>query len=99
MTPDPIAEVGRHLKPPRGTIGRRSSCPKLQLKERLSRSQALSECIVGIEITDKLTDPEDGAKVKEKSQPHHHPTELHPLRGSVRPCAQLLWVHCRSYSR
>jgi hypothetical protein len=38
---------------------------KLQLKERLSRSKALSECIVGIETTDKLTDPQIVAKVKE----------------------------------
>ena len=38
---------------------------KLQLKERLSRSKALSEAIVGIETTDKLTDPQIVAKVKE----------------------------------
>jgi hypothetical protein len=38
---------------------------KLQLKERLSRSRALSERIVGIETTDKLTDPQIVAKVKE----------------------------------
>jgi len=38
---------------------------KLQLKERLSRSKALSECIVGIETMDKLTDPQIVAKVKE----------------------------------
>ena len=38
---------------------------KLQLKERLSRSKALSEHIVGIETTDKLTDPQIVAKVKE----------------------------------
>ncbi len=38
---------------------------KLQLKERLSRSKALSEHIVGIETTDKLTDPQVVAKVKE----------------------------------
>ena len=38
---------------------------KLQLKERLSRSKALSERIVGIETTDKLTDPQIVAKVKE----------------------------------
>ena len=38
---------------------------KLQLKERLSRSKTLSEHIVEIETTDKLTDPEIVAKVKE----------------------------------
>ena len=38
---------------------------KLQLKERLSRSKALSESLVGIETTDKLTDPQIVAKVKE----------------------------------
>ena len=39
---------------------------KLQLKERLSRSKALSERLVGIETTDKLTDPQIVAKVKEQ---------------------------------
>ena len=38
---------------------------KLQLKERLSRSKALSQRIVGIETTDKLTDPQIVARVKE----------------------------------
>ena len=38
---------------------------KLQLKERLSRSKTLSECIVEIETADKLTDPQIIAKVKE----------------------------------
>jgi hypothetical protein len=38
---------------------------KLQLKERLSRFKALSERIVGIDTTDKLTDPQIVAKVKE----------------------------------
>lgn len=38
---------------------------KLELKERLSRSKALSERIVGVETTDKLTDPQIVAKVKE----------------------------------
>jgi hypothetical protein len=37
----------------------------VQLKERLSRSKALGERIVGIETTDKLTDPQIVAKVKE----------------------------------
>jgi len=38
---------------------------KLQLKERLSRSKALSDRLVGVETTDKLTDPQIVAKVKE----------------------------------
>ena len=38
---------------------------KLQLKERLSRSKSLSEHAVEIETTDKLTDPQIVAKVKE----------------------------------
>ncbi|RPH55502.1 MAG: hypothetical protein EHM89_17005 [Acidobacteria bacterium] len=38
---------------------------KLQLRERLSRSKILYERIVGIETTDKLTDPQIVAKVKE----------------------------------
>ena len=38
---------------------------KLQLKERLGRSQASSGIIVAVESTDKLTDPQIVAKVKE----------------------------------
>ena len=38
---------------------------KLQLRERLSRSKALSEYVIAIETTDKLTDPQIVAKVKE----------------------------------
>ena len=38
---------------------------KLQLKERLSHSKTLSEHIVGIQTTHKLTDPQIVAKVKE----------------------------------
>ncbi len=38
---------------------------KLQFKERLSRTKALSELPVEIETTDKLTDPQIVAKVKE----------------------------------
>jgi len=38
---------------------------KLQLRERLSHSKALSECVIAIETTDKLTDPQIVAKVKE----------------------------------
>jgi hypothetical protein len=38
---------------------------KLQLKERLGRSKVSSESIVAVESTDKLTDPQIVAKVKE----------------------------------
>lgn len=38
---------------------------KLQLKERLSHSHPLSERVVTIETTDKLTDPQIVAKVRE----------------------------------
>jgi stalled ribosome rescue protein Dom34 len=38
---------------------------KLQLKGRLGRSRASSEHIVAVESTDKLTDPQIVAKVKE----------------------------------
>ena len=38
---------------------------KLQLKERLERSKVSSESIVAVESTDKLTDPQIVAKVKE----------------------------------
>jgi hypothetical protein len=38
---------------------------KLQLKERLGRSSALSKSIVAVDSTDKLTDPQIVAKVKE----------------------------------
>jgi hypothetical protein len=38
---------------------------KLQLKEHLSHCKALSECLVEIETTDKLTDSQIVAKVKE----------------------------------
>ena len=38
---------------------------KLQLKDRLGRSKVSSESIVAVESTDKLTDPQIVAKVKE----------------------------------
>ena len=38
---------------------------KLQLQDRLGRSNVLSQSIVAIESTDKLTDPQIVAKVKE----------------------------------
>jgi hypothetical protein len=41
---------------------------KLGLEERLKRSKVLSESIIGIETTDKLTEPQIVAKVKEHYQ-------------------------------
>jgi hypothetical protein len=38
---------------------------KLQLKDRLGRSKVLAKCIVAIETTDKLTDAQIAARVKE----------------------------------
>jgi hypothetical protein len=38
---------------------------KLELKERLGHSRMLSQSIVGIETTDRLTEPQIVAKVKE----------------------------------
>jgi len=38
---------------------------KLQLRERLSDSKALPDCVVAIETADELTDPQIIAKVKE----------------------------------
>jgi hypothetical protein len=38
---------------------------KLELKERFGRSKAHSECTLDIETTDKLTDPQIVAKVKD----------------------------------
>jgi hypothetical protein len=38
---------------------------KLQLKDRLGHSHAASQCDVAVESTDKLTDPQIVAKVKE----------------------------------
>lgn len=38
---------------------------KLQLKERLGHSRELPESVVAVESTDKLTDPQIVAKVKE----------------------------------
>jgi hypothetical protein len=58
-------EVIRELGQPEALLIFGPGQAKLQLKERLSRSKALSERIVGIETTDKLTDPQIVAKVKE----------------------------------
>ncbi len=58
-------EVISHLEQPEALLILGPGEGKLQLKERLSYSKALSKCIVGIETTDKLTDPQIVAKVKE----------------------------------
>jgi hypothetical protein len=47
---------------------------KLQLRERLSRSKLLSESVGGIETTDKLTDAQVVAKVKQ-----HYGIRLKPV--------------------
>ena len=52
---------------------------KLQLNERLSRSKALSACIVNIETTDTLTDPQIVAKVRT------HYEIAFPAGSAVRP--------------
>jgi hypothetical protein len=58
-------EVISHLGQPEALLLFGPGEAKLQLKERLSGSRALSECVVGIETTDKLTVPQIVAKVKE----------------------------------
>jgi hypothetical protein len=58
-------EVISHLGQPEALLILGPGEAKLQLKERLNHSKALSKCIVGIETTDKLTDPQIVAKVKE----------------------------------
>ena len=56
-------EVIRQLGQPEALLIFGPGEAKLQLKERLSKT--LSEHLVGIETTDKLTDPQIVAKVKE----------------------------------
>ena len=58
-------EVISHLGQPEALLILGPGEAKLQLKERLSHSKTLPKCIVGIETTDKLTDPQIVAKVKE----------------------------------
>ena len=58
-------EVISHLGQPDALLIFGPGEAKVQLKERLSRSKALSACMVEIETTDKLTDPQIVAKVKE----------------------------------
>ena len=58
-------EVISHLGQPEALLILGPGEAKLELKQRLSHSKALSKCIVEIETTDKLTDPQIVAKVKE----------------------------------
>ena len=58
-------EVISHLGQPEALLIFGPGEAKLQLKERLSHFKALSKCIVGVETTDKLTDSQIVAKVKE----------------------------------
>ena len=60
-------EVISHLGQPEALLLLGPGEAKLQLKERLSHSKALPKCIVGVETTDKLTEPQIVAKVKEHS--------------------------------
>jgi len=57
-------EVIGHLGQPEAVLIFGPGEAKLQLKERLSRSETLAKRIVGIETTDKLTDPRIVARVK-----------------------------------
>jgi len=54
---------------------------KLQLKERLGRAKMSSESIVAVESTDKLTDPQIVAKVKEHYGITAEPTSVNPPFG------------------
>jgi hypothetical protein len=58
-------EVIGHLGDPEALLILGPGEAKLQLKERLSHTKALSARIVGVETTDKLTDSQIVAKVKE----------------------------------
>jgi hypothetical protein len=58
-------EVISQLRQPEALLILGPGEAKLQLKERLTHSRALSTCRVAIETTDKLTDSQIVAKVKE----------------------------------
>lgn len=58
-------EVISHLDHPEALLILGPGEAKLQLKERLSHSKAVSNRTVEIETTDKLTDPQIVAMVKE----------------------------------
>jgi hypothetical protein len=61
-------EVIRHLDQPEALWIFGPGEAKLELKERLSRSKELSASVVGLETTDKLTDAQIVAKVREHYQ-------------------------------
>jgi hypothetical protein len=58
-------EITSHLGQPVALLILGPGEAKLQLKERLSHSKVLAKCPVAVETTDKLTDPQIIAKVKE----------------------------------
>ncbi|HVH28415.1 MAG TPA: hypothetical protein VM818_16735 [Vicinamibacterales bacterium] len=58
-------EVLSHVGEPEALLIFGPGEAKLELKERLHRSRALSHLIVDIETADKLTDPQIVAKVKD----------------------------------
>ena len=58
-------EVISHLGQPAALLIFGPGEAKLQLKARLSGSKALTEHLVGIETTDRMTDPQIVAKVKD----------------------------------
>ena len=63
---EPHGEVGRYAGgKPDALLLFGPGEAKLQLKERLGRSNVSPESIVAVESTDKLTDPQIVAKVKE----------------------------------
>ena len=69
-------EVISHLGQPEALLILGPGEAKLQLKERLRHSKALSKCIMGIETTDKLTDPQIVAKVRKHYRIGVIPTRL-----------------------
>lgn len=58
-------EVAGQLGAPDGLLLFGPGEAKLQLKERLTRSKVMPASLVAVESTDKLTDPQIVAKVKE----------------------------------
>ncbi len=61
-------EVISHVQQPEALLIFGPGEAKLELKERLSRSKALIASVVGLETTDKLTDAQIVAKVREHYQ-------------------------------
>jgi hypothetical protein len=64
-------EVIGHLHQPEALLIFGPGEAKLELKERLSRSKALIASVVGLETTDKLTDAQIVAKVREHYELAH----------------------------